>query len=302
MISIITPTYNREKNLKNLYNSLLRQTIYEFEWIIVDDGSTDNTEKLLSDFKHNSNFFKIYYYKKKNGGKHTAVNYALKYVNYDYVFILDSDDLIVDDAVECICKWINDSRLGNEKCIGVSGLRGKNVKGKLERIGQYPIDKNCIVATNLERKQKRLLGDKAEVYKTIALKQYPFPEFENEKFIPEDVVWNKLALDGCYLLWYDKIITITDYLPDGLTMSNSIKRFRDNYRGYCLSYYYNWIGLSFPYNFSSAAEFVNKSKLINKDKEIIKKVLKINEFEYLLILIVIKFKVLIRKLGGKNEN
>ncbi|MBQ7385547.1 MAG: glycosyltransferase family 2 protein [Ruminococcus sp.] len=76
-ITVFTPTYNRAYIISNLYNSIKKQTFKNFEWLVVDDGSTDNTEDLFKKWQHEDNDFVIRYYKTVNGGKHRAINRAL---------------------------------------------------------------------------------------------------------------------------------------------------------------------------------------------------------------------------------
>ena len=94
MITIMTPTYNRAYILGNAYNSLRNQTSFDFEWIIVDDGSTDETEQIVMKWIAEEKNFSIIYEKQKNGGKHRAVNRGVDLAHYDYFFILDSDDAL----------------------------------------------------------------------------------------------------------------------------------------------------------------------------------------------------------------
>ena len=93
MITIFTPTYNRAYILPILFESLKIQTVKEFEWIIVDDGSTDNTESLIYKFKEECNF-SIRYFKKENQGKHIAINFGVEKAKGNLFFIVDSDDYI----------------------------------------------------------------------------------------------------------------------------------------------------------------------------------------------------------------
>ena len=104
LITVFTPTYNRGYTLENLFNSLLVQTNKNFEWLIVDDGSTDNTEDLVNRFKDVSSF-KIRYIKKKNGGKHTAINCGVNLAEGFLFFIVDSDDQLTKDAIENLYIW-----------------------------------------------------------------------------------------------------------------------------------------------------------------------------------------------------
>ena len=99
-ITVFTPTYNRAYILPKLYESLKKQTCMNFEWLIIDDGSTDDTSEVVKTFKTDK--FPILYYYKKNGGKHTAMNYSHPYINGDLLFIVDSDDVLTNDAIETI--------------------------------------------------------------------------------------------------------------------------------------------------------------------------------------------------------
>ncbi len=231
MLSIVTPSYNRGYLLGRLFDSLKVQNNYNFEWIIIDDGSTDNTKEIIKEIQDGCYEFPIIYVYQENGGKHRAINSAIKNANGEFIFIVDSDDYITQDAVNTIEQWTKEIVDKNE-IAGVSGLRaygdGKiiggfgNIKGK-----EY------IEITNLQRKQYGLLGDKAEIYKREILLKYPFPEFENEKFLPEEAVWNIIARDGYKLRWYKKIIYYTEYLEDGLTYAVKYKNLEwNNFMGY----------------------------------------------------------------------
>jgi len=217
MITVMTPTFNRAYILPKLYDSLINQTSYDFEWIVIDDGSTDNTGALFADWLKRDNPFEITYIKKENGGKHRAVNNAVIIAKYDWFFIVDSDDYLATDAIVLVHEWIKTVD-GDNTFAGVSGLRG--CIGNNEIIGEYPTDEQYeefIDATNLQRREKHLDGDKAEVYKTDILRKYPFPEFEGENFIAECAVWDKIALDGYKIRWFNKVIYKCDYLKDGLS-------------------------------------------------------------------------------------
>src|SRR5690554_5433310 len=105
--SVWTPTYNREKLLKRVYQSLLDQTFKDFEWIIIDDGSVDNTEDLVKGFINDGKLKSIRYFKKENGGKHTAWRMATNKFRAKYVVTIDSDDTLTPDALELFNKhWL----------------------------------------------------------------------------------------------------------------------------------------------------------------------------------------------------
>ena len=107
-ITVFTPTYNRGYIIENLYKSLQKQTFTDFEWLVVDDGSIDNTEELFDRWKKEDNNFNIRYYKKENGGKCRAINYALDKAKGELFFTVDSDDYLTNDALEKINKWENE--------------------------------------------------------------------------------------------------------------------------------------------------------------------------------------------------
>lgn len=211
MLTIFTPTYNRAYIIDKLYLSLCNQTCSDFEWLIVDDGSTDNTEDLISKYIA-ENKIKIRYRKQANGGKHRAINYGLNLAKGELFFIVDSDDHLSEDAVEWITKTAEPIR-DDENFAGLSGIRvtpsGEKIGGGLD-FGIIDSD-----AINIRLKH-HISGDLAEVYKTKILRQYPFPTFDKEKFCPEALVWNRIAQK--YSLRYcHKGIYICEYLPDGLT-------------------------------------------------------------------------------------
>ncbi len=215
MITVFTPVYNRAYIISNLYQSLRRQTCKDFEWIVIDDGSQDNIIEMVNKWiERDNNEFAIHFYSVGNGGKHRAINKAVKIAQGDAFFIVDSDDYITDDAIE----WIEDKWSSIQDDEGFAGIAGLKIlkEGKLTGSGQLTFTE-YVDATNLERAKYNLDGDKAEIYKTELLQKYPFPEYDNEKFVTEAVVWNKIAYDGYKIRWFNKIIYICDYLDDGLS-------------------------------------------------------------------------------------
>lgn len=211
-ITVFTPTYNRGYTLEKLYNSLKAQTYRDFEWLVTDDGSTDNTRQLFENWAKADNGFAIRYYYTENGGKHRAINKAAELAEGKLFFIADSDDYLTDDALERIKYW--ESTISDKKDFaGVAGLRGHE-NGKMIGTTFKP---EYVDATSLERKKHNIKGDKAEVFYTDILKKYKFPEFEGEKFVTECVVWNAIADGGYKLRWFNEIIYLCEYLPDGLT-------------------------------------------------------------------------------------
>lgn len=216
-ITIFTSTFNRKELIERLYQSLLNQSQKNFEWLVVDDGSTDDTESFFKELLCNNQPFPIHYIKQENGGKHRAINKGVSIAKGELFFIVDSDDTLLPQAVEKICQW--DATLDNShKWAGFSGLKGFSTN---KVVGQCNQSLNYVDAKNNERKKFHLEGDKAEVYFTEVLRKYPFPEIPGEKFISEEIVWNTIARDGYYLRWFNEIIYICDYLDGGLTKDNS---------------------------------------------------------------------------------
>ncbi len=212
MITVLTPTFNRGGGLQSLWDSLQKQTVKDFEWLVVDDGSSDGTKNLITQLQEKSDFPVRYIYK-NNGGKHTALNVGIQTICSELIFIVDSDDCVTDDAVESILKIHKKYRSQNNIC-GYAFLRafpdGK-VNGKKfdvdEKIGSY-ID----VRVNGDDTG----ADKAEVFKTHCLKEFPFPEYPNEKFLGEDLVWVRMARKY-EMVHINKAIYVGNYLEDGLT-------------------------------------------------------------------------------------
>lgn len=228
-VTVFTPTYNRGHIIHKLVNSLLHQTVFDFRWLVIDDGSEDDTEKIFSELRNTKPPFELRYIKVPNGGKQRAINKAVSLIETEYVFIVDSDDYLTPDAMEKVLSWINDNDI-DDGFAGVSGVKGTDAQTPVgNRKHLFP--GGYIDATNLERKEYGLELDMAEVYKTEILRRYPFEVFENEKFVPEATVWDRIAQDGYKLRWHQDIIYICEYLTDGLT-KGSWRLLKNNPVGY----------------------------------------------------------------------
>lgn len=208
-ITVFTPIYNRAYCVGKLYESLKKQSIKNFEWIVIDDGSTDHTIELFNKWIQENNEFDIIYVKVKNGGKMRTVNKGVQLASAPVFFIVDSDDYLTDDALENINRWFKEIE-GDDSFAGVSGLR------EIRTIdARYDFD--YVDATNLERRKYNLVIDMAECYKTDVLKKYPAPEIEGEKYISPSIVWNRIAKDGYKIRWHNQVIYIGEYRTDGLS-------------------------------------------------------------------------------------
>ncbi|MFV0165372.1 glycosyltransferase family A protein [Empedobacter falsenii] len=219
--TIFTPTYNRKDYLKILYNSLLEQSFKDFEWLIVDDGSSDDTDTEVQNFI-NEDKLKITYYKQKNGGKHRAINKGLDLAKGEYFFIVDSDDFLPINSLEMVNSKID--LINNKKTVGVIGLR-QTLDGKL--LGAKFPESDMLLNHIVRSYHLKLKGDYAEVIKTEILKKFKFPDFEGEKFCAEGLIWNRIANAGFNFLCFNEVIYHGEYLDAGLT-ANSIKNRHKN--------------------------------------------------------------------------
>lgn len=232
--TVFTPTYNRAYILLVLYKSLCAQTCKDFEWLIVDDGSTDDTEALVASWIQVNNGFPISYFKKENGGKPRAINYGIQQANGRYFILMDSDDYLTPDAIEKFDGWVDEIDQ-DTSFIGVGAARGypdgTYIKGTAPRVNAQ----GYVDATNLQRSQFDLDADMVEAYKTDIFKKFPMAEWPGEKFAPEQIALNEIALAGLRLRWHQDIIYICDYLPDGLTMGSN-RLVKNNPMGYAMMY------------------------------------------------------------------
>lgn len=233
ILTIFTPSYNRAHTLPRLYESLKRQTNKRFEWLVINDDSSDKTDELFDAWCKEENEFRMRYLKVPNGGKNRAVNKGVQLAQGKYFFIVDSDDLLKDDAVEFVIQAFSTLPVNDKSFIGISSIRADLDGNKLR--GDNLIDKSIgyIDCNNLEREKYNLQADMAEVFYTDKLKQYPFPVWDGEKFTPEAVVWDRMALDGYKLRWFDKVVYLCEYQQGGLSDS-SWRLLRDNPMGYAV--------------------------------------------------------------------
>ena len=210
-LSIITPTYNRVAYLQHCFDSLQRQTCFDFEWIIVDDGSSDGTQNVVSAFS--TDRFPIITIRKENGGKHTALNAAHPYIHGRYVLILDSDDVIVPTAVqEVIDAWM---RYEQDPKVGiVTFLKGTDKEHPVCGVPDYSVP----VEIMRYRRIRYTRSDCCEVIRSELFKKYPFPVFEGERFLSECALWDRVSFTH-QCVYIDSVIYLCEYLEDGLTRS-----------------------------------------------------------------------------------
>ncbi|NMH29507.1 glycosyltransferase family 2 protein [Flavobacterium silvaticum] len=219
-ITVFTPTYNRAHCLTILYDSLLRQTSDDFEWLVIDDGSVDETKQLVQGWIDEGRIPITYKYK-ENGGMHTGHNTAYAMISTELNVCIDSDDYLPDDGIEkMITLWRRD---GSNKYAGMIGL-DVTIKGAV--IGtQFPEGlKECTYSELAPR--YKVVADKKLVYRTEVVKKYePYPVFPDERFVP---LYFPIVIDRDYkVLCYNEVFCIVDYQPDGSTIGIFKSYFRN---------------------------------------------------------------------------
>ena len=220
-ITIFTPTYNRADKLIFLYKSLLKQTYTKFEWLIVDDGSSDNT-KVVVDKCINDNKIDINYIYQDNSGKHVAFNNAVNNAKYDLFMCVDSDDYLVDNILRRIIEIWNNVKIdvNSKKICGLMAHRGKNSHDTM--FGEKFRSPNMYSTVKFEMKNGYF--ETTMLHRTDVLKMFPFPSFEGEKFLTEDIVWRQIDSNYQYYI-VPEVWTICEYLQDGLTNTTNIFKY-----------------------------------------------------------------------------
>lgn len=226
-ITLFTPTYNRAYILETLYISIQRQSFRDFEWLIIDDGSTDNTEELVKSWIDEPNDFPIRYVKVANGGKCRAINRALDLARGELFFTIDSDDYLTDNALEKIAEW--EGKLPQEgKYCGVSGNLGASETNTPNTIFSTEFHDG-----DLLDRYRKVDGERAFAFYTQVHRHYKYPVFLNERFMTEAVAYNRMAHDGYLMRFYNDIVCVYEYQDDGLTKAGN-RLFLQNPQGYGL--------------------------------------------------------------------
>lgn len=219
-LTVFTPTYNRAYILDKLYKSLCSQTDDRFEWLIVDDGSTDETEFIIKKWIQD-NKIKIQYFKQENGGKQRAHNKGVELCTTPLFVCVDSDDYVLQTFVEDHLK-IFESVEYRDEIAGIVSLQ-KHDDGKLIST-QLPEGIKESSLTNLYN-NLHFSGDVTLAYKTDILQQYPFIVENGEKFIGENYVYDQI--DQKYkMVLLSKPLLVKEYLNDGYT--TNVRRLTKN--------------------------------------------------------------------------
>lgn len=225
ILTVFTPTYNRAYTLNLCYESLIRQSRKDFIWLIIDDGSTDNTKELVDNWI-TENKVQIRYFHQENQGMHGAHNTAYEKIDTELNVCIDSDDYMSDNAVENIVTFWEKN--GSNKVAGIVGLDGSR-DGEI--IGtSMPDDIKTATLSDLYGRHK-VKGDKKLVYRTELTCNTPlYPLFTGEKYCP--LSYKYILIDQQYpLLIMNEILCHVEYLADGSSM-NIIKQYKKNPRGF----------------------------------------------------------------------
>ncbi len=227
-LTVFTPTYNRQDMLGRVYDSLKEQTNKDFEWLIVDDGSTDSTEDVVKGFKK-ENIINIRYYKRENGGKMRAHNDGVRHTDSPLFVCLDSDDYFTKTAVDDILRaWENAD--DKESLAGIVAHKGRSETEVLYDQKFPDIERTTI----FDLKLRGFNGETTLIFRTDILKKYPFPEIEREKYVPEDYVYDLIGQEK-ELLVCPKILTVCEIVESGYT--DSVEKLRwNNPTGWYLYY------------------------------------------------------------------
>lgn len=224
LLTIFTPTYNRAYILHQLYDSLLRQTNESFEWLIIDDGSSDNTKQLVDEWIAEGRLTIRYVYQ-SNQGMHGAHNTAYELITTELNMCIDSDDYLPEDAVDKIVNfWTNNKSSAVAGFVGLDAYVNGTVIGSL-----LPEQLQSSSLFDLYYKHG-VSGDKKLVYRTELTRQYPYPLFEGERYV--GLAYKYYMLDQHYkLLMLNEVLCIVDYLPDGSSL-NMFKQYAAHPKGF----------------------------------------------------------------------
>lgn len=219
-VTILTTTYNRAELLRTCYQSLKAQTCQDFQWLVIDDGSPDHTAEVMAELQADSHEFELSYYRKENGGKHTAWNFSHPYIQGEWVGFLDDDDQLTPDAVETIYSYID--RYGNDEKIWCLTFQRKYINtGKVVCDWEGPKE---ILSDHITfRINDGMAGDCLDIVRSRLFQEFTIPTFEKERFLGEAPLWMHYGFH--YKTVYIKqAIYMSEYLEGGLTQGGRALR------------------------------------------------------------------------------
>ena len=226
-ITVFTPLYNKASTVKRTFDSLLEQTVKDFEWLIINDGSSDDSSQVINSFQ--TNLFPIRIYERENKGLNRTYNEGVNLAKGDYLFRLDPDDFLVSNAIELISKYIDIYQ--SDHSIGGVAFLTKNTDDII--IGWHPfasIARSNFLDYRVIYKGK---GDRFEVVKTWILKKYPQLEVDGEKFCRESYYQYQIALEYD-LIYIPQPLLVREYNSNSIS-SNSVKIYSKNPIGMMVS-------------------------------------------------------------------
>ncbi|WP_166966420.1 glycosyltransferase family 2 protein [Yeosuana marina] len=256
-LTVFTPTFNRAYCLHQCYESLVQQTNQNFRWLIIDDGSTDNTRDLVESWIHDHKI-DIQYHYQDNQGMHGAHNTAYKLIETPLNVCIDSDDWAPENAIEDILQLWKKIEL-NKDIAGIVGLdadKNGNIIGS-----QIPDHIKQSTLYDLYHKH-HVTGDKKLVYKTDVVKQFPpYPIYNDERFVPLGYLYQ--LIDQKYsLLTTNAVFCIVEYMQDGSSL-NILKQYRRHPKGFAFSRKSRMLlGHTFKERFKNAIHYVSSSMFI----------------------------------------
>ncbi|GGC88401.1 sugar transferase [Flavobacterium lutivivi] len=259
LLTIFTPTYNRAYCLHQLYESLVGQTNKDFLWLVIDDGSSDNTYDLVQSWIA-QNKIEIQYIKQENQGMHGGHNTAYKNIKTELNTCIDSDDYMPNDAVDKIIKtW--DRR---DKSMDTCGIIGLDAYKDNRIVGTKIPDEVKYASLNELYSKYKIKGDKKVVLQTEIVKKYPaYPIFTNERFVPLGILYTLIGNDYVSICSND-VYCIVEYLPDG-SSRNIFRQYKKNPLGFRYSRIIEMqYSHSFSYTFTRAMHFISSSIFARK--------------------------------------
>ena len=258
LFTVFTPTYNRAHTLHRVYDSLCAQTLRDFEWLVIDDGSTDNTQQVVANWAKTADF-PIRYFRQEHAGKHIAHNFAVREARGKFFLPLDSDDACVPQSLEKIqFHWNTIPPDERHSFFAVTGLcrdQYGNIIGDL--FPSNPFD------SNLREKQYvyRIRGEKWGGGLTDVIRRYPFPEIPDTQFAPEGIIWLDIA--KTYQIRYVNEVLRIYYVNDNVTGGTLSKNRKLSENAPGRLYYHIWIlNNDFRYFARSPLPFVKAAILI----------------------------------------
>jgi glycosyltransferase involved in cell wall biosynthesis len=190
VFTVSTPTFNRAESLARVYASLRAQTFRAFEWLVVDDGSTDDTAARVLEWQKAAPF-RVRYFRQANQGKHCAYNRALERARGEFFTVLDSDDELVPTALErLLFHWQSIPESDRQRFSGVTCLCADTAGVIVGR--RFPRD--ILDCRHYEAEARfGAIGEKWGFHRTSVVRGFPFPEIAGERLCPDALVWNRIA-------------------------------------------------------------------------------------------------------------